>query len=195
MEYQISKITNAQLDKLAIESGLPMNSLRISMPYPYISKLINLNWHDVLFAVENGFLSHQATVEHAMIELENNENYPQAVLDLACLSPEEAMYPHSIHPYIDDLANIESEDKKSATNDKIMYAVLNWVFEHKECYEDPLKVVEFIYDDFDFPKSIDSFVRYKPSAQPLLGTVEANIERLFNNWKDFLNEQKAKYSV
>lgn len=59
-----------------------------------------------------------------------------------------------------------------------MYILLHWVFEHKEYYEDPLREVEFIYADFDFPKSIVNFVRYMPTDQPLLSTVEANIERL-----------------
>jgi len=120
-------------------------------------------------------------MEHAIVELENNENYSQKVLDLACLSPEEAVHPYSIQQYLDELAKQIADEAKNETRCKVMYILLNWVFEHKEYYEDPLKVVEFIYDDFDFPKSIVKFVRYKPTDQPLLSTVEANIERLYNN--------------
>lgn len=189
MEYQINKITNEQLDKLAIESNLPMNSLRISIPYSYFSKLVDLNWHDVLFAIENGFLSHQSAIEHAIVELENNDNYSQTVLDLACLLPDEAVHPYSVQQYLNELAKQISDEAKNETRNKVMYILLNWVFEHKEYYEDPLKVVEFIYDDFDFPKLIVNFVRYKPADQPLLSTVEANIERLYNNWKDYLDKQ------
>lgn len=189
MEYQINKITNEQLDKLAIESNLPMNSLRISIPYSYFSKLVELNWYDVSFAIENGFLSHHSAIEHAIIELENNENYSQTVLDLACLSPEEAIHPYSIQQYLGELAKQVADEAKNETKSKVMYILLNWVLEHKECYKDPLKVVEFIYDDFGFPKSIVNFVRYKPIDQPLLSTMEANAERLYNNWKDYLNKQ------
>lgn len=189
MDYQINKITNEQLDKLAIESNLPMNSLKISIPYSYFSKLVELNWYDVLFAIENGFLLHQSAVEHAILELENNENYSQKVLDLACLSPEEAVHPYSIQQYLDELAKQIVDETKNETISKVMYILLSWVFEHKEYYEDPLKVVEFIYDDFDYPESIVKFVRYKPTDQPLLSTLEANIERLYNNWKDYLEKQ------
>lgn len=193
MEYQINKINNKQLDKLAIESNLPMNSLRISIPYSYFSKLVELNWHDVLFATENGFLSYQSAIEHATVELDNNGDYSETVFDLACLSPDEAVYPHLIQQYLDELAKKICDEAKNETRNKVMYILLNWVFEHKDYYEDPLKVVEFIYDDFDFPKSIVNFVRYKPTDQPLLSTVEANIERLYNNWNSFLETQKAKY--
>lgn len=43
-----------------------MNSLNISLPYDYVTNLINLTWSDLLFAVEQGYMSREAAVEHAI---------------------------------------------------------------------------------------------------------------------------------
>lgn len=192
MEYPIDKISNEQLDELALESKSQVNSLGISVPYQYFVELTSLNWHDILFAVKNGLLPYESAVEHAIVELESNENCSQTILDLACLSSEEAKCYHSIQPCLDELANLEPETEKSKTKDKIMFCLLDWVFNHRSYYDDPLRVVEYIYDDFSFPESIASFVRYKPTEQPMLDTIEANVKRLYENWEKFLDIQKAK---
>lgn len=80
MEYQIKKLTDKQIDKLILESKFPMNSLSIFIPYSYALKLVDLNWSDMLFAIENGYFTHQSAIEHAIAEIEKNENYSQAIL-------------------------------------------------------------------------------------------------------------------
>ena len=74
-----------------------------------------------------------------------------------------------------------------------MYVLLKWLYEHKKDYDDPLNVVEIIYDDFSFPDSIASFVRYAPMKEPDLGSVEKNTARLFLHWEHFLKEQQQKW--
>lgn len=185
MEYQINKISNEQLDKLAIKSSFPMNSLGISIPYEFFSRLANLNWYDILFAIKNGFLSYQSAIKHAIIEVLNNENFSQTILDLSCLSLVGEFQSYLVQQYLNELVNQISNEKKSETKNKVMYILLYWIFENKECYEDPLKVVEFIYDDFDFPISMVEFVRYMPANQSLLNTADENMEQLYRNWKLF----------
>ena len=189
MEYQIKKLTDKQIDKLILESKFPMNSLSIFIPYSYALKLVDLNWSDILFAIENGYFTHQSAIEHAIAEIEKNENYSQAIFDLACLFPTQTIQVESIYPYIKELANLTCEQLKRQSKNKIMYVLLSWVFEHRENYSDPFKVVEIIYDDFGFPETISNFVRYMPSNQPNLGTVELNKERLYRNWETYLDKQ------
>ncbi len=166
-----------------------MNTLNILMPYEYVSSLISLNWYDILFAVEQKFLSPTAATEHAILELEKKDNPKQTVIDLACLEKGDP-----IHPFIDELGASSEQNKKEA-QEKFLFVLLNWVYEHKEIYSDQLGAVEIIYADFDYPQIISNFVRYMPSEQPLLGTQEENIKRLYNNWSSFLDTQKAKYSI
>lgn len=72
--------------------------------------------------------------------------------------------------------------------------LLNWVYENKDNYTDSLEVVEVIYADFNYPEIITDFVRYMPNNQPARSTLKENQRRLFENWKNFLENQKNKYS-
>jgi hypothetical protein len=189
MEYQTKMLTEDQMDKLICESKWPMNSLSILIPYKYAKNIVKLNWHDILFAIENGYFSLESAVEHATLEVQNNESCQDVVVELACLLSDQTNR-NSIYPYISKLANAETDKKKRQSKEKIMYVLLNWVFEHKNKYSDPLKVVEIIYDDFGFPESISSFVQYMPTDSLDLGSVELNRERLFNEWKSYLITQE-----
>lgn len=179
MEFQTDYISNEKINKQIANSNLPMNSMGILLPCSYALELVNLNFHDILFGVENGYLPYQTAIEHAKDELEHDDS--KAVLELASLSlaPEEVKFPHSIHPFIDELANSISEDERNQSINKLLFIVLKWLYEHKENYEDPLMVVEVIYADFGYPKSMIPFVRYMPMSGP----------DIFAKWKDFLDEQ------
>lgn len=176
-----------------------MNTLRISIPYEYATNVAILNWHDILFAVNHKYFDHRCAIEHARIELENDD-YPQEVLDLACICSDDAIFPHAIHPYIDELANMVSEEDKCETKDKIMYILLKLVYEQGAGLDSPycndiLDVAENVWHDFDFPKSIVNFaawLRY-PSNEPDLGSIEKNKARLLNYWKQFVDEQQQKW--
>lgn len=93
------------------------------------------------------------------------------------------------------MASQTSEQEDSISQRKFLYAILNWVYEHREHYADPLEVVEIIYADFDYPEEIAGFVRYMPTTDPVLSTLELNRERLFNKWKDYLEMQSSRYSM
>jgi len=194
MELQIDKITNEQIDKQVTKSSSSFNSLSIQLPYSYVKEAVKLNWHDVLFAIETGYLSHLSAIEYAASELEENDSCSQEIIDLVSLSPDEAVYPQSIHPYIDELASFVSKNIKDKTPSKLMYVLLKWIFEQRDCYCDPLRVVEIIYDDFNFPQEMACFVRYMPMQQPDLGSQELNQKRLFNNWQDFLDKQQTIFA-
>ena len=194
MKFQKNQITNCQIDELIANSKISMNSLGILLTYSYVSRLVSLNWYDILVAIENGFLTHKSAIEHAENELEKNENSPQVVLDLAILSFDTVTFSHSIHPYIDELASQISDEERNKTKEKILYALLNWVFEHREDYVNPLKVVEIIYDDFSFPKTISSFIGYLPMEEPNLILPVLNRNRMLRKWKNYLDRQKELYS-
>jgi hypothetical protein len=166
-----------------------MNTLKILLPYKYIATLVKLNWYDLSFVIDHKFLSEESAIEHAIAELATEKESVQSVVDLACLGKYE-----SIHPYIDELSSAVSEEEKNKTFPKILYVLLSWVYDHRRDYQDPLSVVEVIYADFDYPSTIAAFARYMPSNQPVLNTLEANIEQLYDNWHDFLEAQKALYN-
>lgn len=166
-----------------------MNSLNILLPYNYVKNLVNLTWSDILYGIEHGFLAQEAAIEHAIDIIGKEQESPSKVLDLACLDKSESICPHIV-----ELSSQMSEQENNA-QEKFLYVLLKWVYEHKELYTDPLEVIVYIYSDFDYPEEISSFVRYMPMGQPDLGSLELNIERLYNNWKDYLEKQRFRYST
>ena len=70
------------------------------------------------------------------------------------------------------------------------YILLSLLFENKEKFEDPLRAVEIVYDDFGFPKSLEKFVRYMPiEDNESIGTEE----QMYKHWEDYLNSQKKRF--
>ena len=194
MDTSTKLISNEQLDKHISESTYSMNSLGICLDYSFVIKSVTLNWYDILFAIENGYLSCQSAVEHASLQLEVTESYSQAVLDLACLKSDEANHLCVVQPYINELADKVSVHDKNVSKQKMLYVILKWVFENRGKYLDPLKLVEIIYADFDYPDAISSFVRYMPPSKPNMGMTKSKNEKLFDNWSNFLDMQRAIFA-
>lgn len=167
-----------------------MNSLNITLHYDYVSELIRLTWQDIMYGIENRFLTEDAVIKYAVDELCIDENPSEIILELSCLQIGD-----SIYPYMDELKRLQQEQKNSdgSPKEKFLYVLLNWVYEHKNNYEDPLDAVEYIYGDFDYPEIISKFVKYMPLEEPNLGSVELNRERLFKYWKNYLDREKTKY--
>jgi len=184
-----------KVKKMFCENSYQMNTLKISYSYEFASREANLNWYDILFAIKNGYLHHHAAVEHATNELEIKDEYPQEVLDLAILSPEEIVFPHLIHPYIDVLAGMVDETEQLKAKDKIMYILLKWVYENKDSYDDPFDVTTHICDDFGFPESITYFAwKFSPMRKDF-GSVEKNREHIYDNWKQFIDDQQKIWKL
>lgn len=187
-----NKLTNEQLDKLILESTQPMNSLGIQIPYSYFSESVNLNWYDISIAIENAYLPIKSGIEHAIKEIEDNLDYHGAVLNLAMISPNDTSSYEEISKNIAQLAELVSDDDKSKAKEKMLFVLLKWIFENQNNYDDPLRVVEIVYDDFDFPEIIKDFVRYDPSAHAIHGAMDENLKRLYNNWQNYLIARTVK---
>lgn len=96
--------------------------------------------------------------------------------------------------YLNELTNQIVEPGENTSQEKFLYLLLNWIFKHKEQCSDPLQMVEIIYDDFDYPEEISNFVRYMPSSEHRLNSIEASIDRLFNNWAIYLKAAEINLS-
>lgn len=166
-----------------------MNTLHISLPYDYVVSHVSLTWSDLLFALEHDLMAKNAAVKYAYDVIEKEEKPTQTVLALAWVNNEEEM-----DFYLNELTNQIVEQEENTSQEKFLYLLLNWIFEHKEQCSDPLQMVETIYADFDYPEKISNFVRYMPSSESRLNSVEASIERLFNNWAIYLKAAKIKFS-
>ncbi len=166
-----------------------MDSFTVAIPYDFISKRISLTWRDILYAIKRKLVSPEAAIEHAMAELSSVDEFSQSLVDLASLSKND-----SIQPFLNDLAELEPEQPDELMNEKWMYLLLAYILSNKGNYSDPLSIVEQIYADFDYSETISTFVRYMPSDEPDLGSIELNEARLYKKWEDYLKDQEARRS-
>lgn len=176
-----------------IDTTFPMNKMNIAVPYSYAMKLVDLNWNDVLFALEQGYFSCEEAVEHAKNETNKNRDAFYGVFDLAGLTPSIKNFEDVVHEYVIEFSNRVPKKEKRDSQDKIMYVLLSWVFEHKDEHEDPLLVIETIYEDFYSPYEISEFTRKIPDAENESVTFDQEMEIFYDNWSKYLREQKVRF--
>ena len=193
MGKSIDKLTNKQIDQLILKSTHRMNSLGIRIPYSFFSESMKSNWHDILIAIENDYLSLESAIDHALKEMEENPDYSNEVFNLALISPGDISEYEEIHKNLATLAELVSDDDRKKTKEKILFVLLKWIYENRASYEDPLWVVWIIYDDFGFPNALEKFVYYMSPLDPSLGFGEEKIKLMYDNWQDYLKECTSKF--
>ena len=166
-----------------------MEQVRFNIPWSFIKARLVPSWGAILFGIENGLAAPTVPVEAAMDWLEDVEDTVQEVLDLAIAEKDEP-----VHHLVQALAAAEPPTSGPSHSQAWLYLVMAWAYEHRNDVADPLELVEMIYADFGYPESISGLVRYMPSDEPDLGSVEANERRILKRWESFLVEQQATYS-
>lgn len=91
-----------------------------------------------------------------------------------------------IQPIIKELCVMEDKQDGEEIKEKWLYLILKWLYKNRSKYEDPLEIVEELYEEFEYPENMKAFVRYMPSDSGDLGSLELNRERLYKNWKKYL---------
>lgn len=190
MENRIKYFTNDLIDKLVSESEFPMNSLSIQIPFSYALELVNINWNDILFAIHNGYFNNASAIEYAVILLGKDEEN-EKILDLACINHPKITKEELLQEYVIGLADTVPEKEKEETKDKIMYILLKLLFDNKNTFEDPLSAIEVIYEDFNFPKSVENFVRYMQIEKENSISI---VKEYYNNWEKYLRSQKSRFN-
>lgn len=159
------------------------------VPFSYLYSLKFILWRDVLWALEFNLISDEFVVGLANHHLELGV-YHDLELDLALMNDS-----FDIRVCLNNLVNVTDRgspvfDSKS----KWLFIALKWLFEKKCEIEDPLGKVELIYEDFDFPVEIESFVRYMPTSesyQPQQHTLKENQNRLYENWAAYIKKTEV----
>lgn len=75
-----------------------MEYLSIDFNYDYIRKRVKLTWNDIVYGIENDYISSNIAIEHAVSEISQCEEYPQSLIDLGSLYKDE-----SVNPYLKEL--------------------------------------------------------------------------------------------
>ncbi|MGN0463441.1 MAG: DUF2247 family protein [Acutalibacteraceae bacterium] len=190
MEYQINFFTNDLIDKLVSESKCDFNSLSLVIPISYAIEHAKLNWNDIFFAFCNWYINNESVIEFAKYVVDDYIN-DEIVLDLVCLSPNEVNRESLLNDF---LLHLIDKNKMNEAKSKFLYIVLSFIFDRKVFFEDPARAVEVVYADFNYPEEIKDFVRFMPVSKDVMGLEFDETERIFNNWKKYLDSCKIKYS-
>jgi hypothetical protein len=161
------------------------------IPFNFIKERASLSWRDISWGYEHQLLSWSSPIEFAVHRVAAGSN-DRVEIELAGLEKSEA---HKVGDLVRQLATGESPDSEEAIRRKWLFLVLAWLYEHKEQLDDPLGEVETIYANFDYPADIAGFVRYMPVTgeyDPRRHTKAENEKRLFDLWKEYLEEAAAK---
>lgn len=139
------------------------------------------SWQEILFALEHKIITTEDIIKYAIFIIDENIIGFDIVLEITCLHSDEDVY-----PYLEKLIKLEDSQDIIDIKDKWLYLILKWLYEKRNDIANVLKIVEEVYEVFDYPNSIISFVSYMPSEAGDLGSSELNRERLFKNWADYL---------
>ena len=167
-----------------------MEMIAISIPYDYAASKSKLSWREISWAINQEILAPYAAREHAIASLKTVDDCSDDLIELAYMKKSD-----SVRGYLDELANLENEQSVDIIEKKWLYLLLSWIYDSKASFEDPLEVVELVYAEFDYPSIIKAFVRYMPSDEPSLGSVELNTARMFDKWHDYLVSQGRLFNV
>ncbi|WP_077488493.1 DUF2247 family protein [Sinomonas mesophila] len=86
---------------------------------------------------------------------------------------------------------ISEIDETTENADRVwLFLALDWLYEHRDEYSEPLEIVEMIYSDFDYPAEIEGFVRFMPPP-PGAATGNTAIER---RWREYLRQRSEEYA-
>lgn len=139
------------------------------------------NWQEILFALKNKIITVEDVIQYASYIINEDTMGFDIVLEITCLHSDEDIY-----PYLQQLTMLEDSQDIADIKDRWLYLILKWLYGKRNDIENVIEIVEEIYELFNYPNSITSFVRYMPSETGDLGSLELNRERLFKNWANYL---------
>ncbi|AAO56692.1 conserved hypothetical protein [Pseudomonas syringae pv. tomato str. DC3000] len=164
------------------------------VPDLFIYDCVFLCWRDTLWGYERGLVGWDFVVGLANFSVSKGASHPWE-LELIFLGEFEVQ---EVEKKLRSLAEQEDERLGLDSQKKWLFIALKWLFENKNNIDDPLGVVELIYEDFGFPFEIEGFVRYMPSQdgyKPEENTSQQNIERIFCNWQSYLKRMAGVFEV
>lgn len=159
------------------------------MEFNLAKNTVFLNWKDILWGYRNQFIGWKDVVNYAN-KLIINGSDDQDIFELSMIN-------HSNIFELDSLLNKISCSLENYNSSKWLYILLLQLFNNRNNVKDPLGEVERIYEYFDYPEEIESFVRYMPISgdyDPSKHTQEENVERLYCNWKQYLISQEKLWN-
>jgi hypothetical protein len=151
--------------------------MSVVVPFAFLKRLYSpITWDDLQFGFKNGIIDNRTVIDYACLSVSKDGTEDEDIISLACATPTD-----SITELLSRIAKSETEVAVSSKN----WALIQAAYVSEANTRDPLTVVEEIYESFDYPRELSSFVRYMPMNGPDLGSVDANEQRMIDELKRF----------
>ncbi|ATA25830.1 hypothetical protein BIY26_05125 [Brenneria goodwinii] len=157
------------------------------IPFDFIDKKTHLSWHEVKWGYENNLITSEVPIKKAE-GIVLTGNYTDTELELSFIIPGQTDH---IAPFLKATCSEVEQEDDSIIKQKWLFIVLSWLWCNRNNFDDPLGEIENIYADFDYPSEIEGFVKYMPPSDgydPSAHTRVENINRLMNNWEEYLEK-------
>jgi hypothetical protein len=144
-----------------------------------------LTWTDIEYGYSHQLLGWRTVIDIATNRVEHGSTNPLE-LELAGVGKDTDW---KIGELVHHLAEKESQEDQSSVAEKWLFVALKWLYEHRTEFENPLREVEELYADFNYPSTISQFVGFLPPTdgyRPELHTLEENERRLYELWEAYL---------
>lgn len=159
--------------------------------YNFLEKF-NLTWNELVWANKNN-----------IIDLNFIEYYLDRKLDRGQGTDTEVsvyldLEDKNISSVLDNFENTYIQlvlEVKEHVKNKWLYIIIKYLYVFKEKFDDCYEVIEEVYADFDYPSSIESFIRYMPTKDIVItnDSVEG-VPKLQKNWENYLLEYEEEHS-
>lgn len=154
------------------------------IPLQFAQSKVPLNWMDFLWAYKRNLLTWKNLIQVAIDRVDSGSDNSLEI-ELAAVDKQSVWKVSELAEILANQCGNSDEESKQ----KWLFLYLAWAYENREKLADPLGVVEGIYADFDYPSSIESFVRFLPPSDgyaPAQHSQEQNHRRLMTKWEEFL---------
>lgn len=148
--------------------------------------------HELVVGYQCGWLDDEGAVRVAEAALSMGMTLPDAVEELALLLRDDR---YRVAELISAAAEeLAASDEPSTSEDPSrlwLYLALDWLYEHRADFVEPLEVIEMLYADFDYPAEIEGLVRFMPppSGEP------AGTSAIAQRWRNYLSRMAEAYST
>ena len=136
--------------------------------------------------IQYGYCKKSDAIEYAQATLE--EGSEELLYNLAVWDKDDVNNP-SYMETIMQLSEKISYVVKQDTERKVMYTVLNFLYDNRMIIEDPEQVLDIIFDDFNF------LIDFRDTLDKIhcIRNTKTRREQIFNLWHEFLELQKNTF--
>lgn len=166
--------------------------VKFVLPAEFILARTTPTPHELVYGFQRGWLDDEGAVRVAEAALSMGMTLPDAVEELALLLRDER---YRIAELMDAAAQeLSVSDEPSTREDPSrlwLYLALDWLYEHRADFVEPLEVIEQLYADFDYPAEIEGLVRFMPppAGEP------AGTSGIAQRWSNYLSRLAEEFST